>query len=61
MVKNIFSEPKNQRKNISRLIYFIKISTQRFVGLVRTNKLERFFFEKFFCKELELFLRLQHD
>ena len=44
-VKNNFSEPKNQRKlKNSRPIYFLKISTHRFVGLICTNKLEGLFF-----------------
>ena len=47
IVKNSFSEPKNQRKsNISRPIYFKKMSAHRFVSLICTNKLERFFFRK---------------
>ena len=49
MVKNSFSETKNQRKsNISRPIYFEKMSTHRFVGLISTNKLDEFFFENNF-------------
>ena len=44
MVKNSFSEPKNQRKsNIWRPIYFEDISAHRFVGPICTNKLEGFF------------------
>ena len=44
MVKNSFLEPKNQWKlNISRPIYFKKISAHRFVGLTCTNKLKGFF------------------
>ena len=48
MVKNNFSEPKNHQKlYISRSIYFLnKIPARRFVGLLCTNKLEIFFFEK---------------
>ena len=47
MTKNSFSEQKNQRKlNISRPIYFEKISADCFVGLTCTNKQEGFFFEK---------------
>ena len=62
MVKNSFSEPKNQQKlNISRPIYFKKISAYRFLGLICTNKLEGFFFENNFLKDLELFSRLQHN
>ena len=49
MVKNSFSEPKNQRKlNISRPIYFLKISAHCFVSLICTNKLEEIFFQKSF-------------
>ena len=49
MVKNNFLEPKNHRKlNISRPIYFKKISAHRFVDLICTNKLEEFFFQKIF-------------
>ena len=56
MVKNSFSEPKNQRKlNISRPIYLKKISVQRFVGLICTNKVKGFFFWKFFFQGLEAF------
>ena len=45
MVKNNFLEPKNhQNLNISRPIYFKKISAHRFVGLICTNKLEAVFF-----------------
>ena len=57
MVKNSFSEPKNQRKlDISRPIYLKKISAHRFVGLICTNKLERFFFSiKFFFQGLGAF------
>ena len=47
MVKNNFLEPKNhQNLNISRPIYFKKISAHRFVGLICTNKLEAVFFLK---------------
>ena len=61
MAKNSFSEPKNQRKlSISRSIYFKENSTHGFVGLICTNWLEGFFFEKFFFKDLELFSRLQN-
>ena len=56
MVKNSFSEPKNQRKlNISRPVYFKKVSAHRFVGLICTNKLEGFFFEKKFFQGLGAF------
>ena len=49
MAKNNFWEPKNHRKlNISRPIYFKKISTHRFIDLVCTNKLEDFLFLFFF-------------
>ena len=54
MVKSIFSEPKNQQKlNISRPIYFTKISAHHFVGLICTNKLEGF--EKKFFQGLGAF------
>ena len=44
MVKNSFLKPKNQRMlNISRPIYFKKISVHRFVRLTCTNKLKGFF------------------
>ena len=51
MVKNNFSEPKNHQKlYISRSIYFLnKIPARRFVGLLCTNQLEIFFFEKKKC------------
>ena len=63
MVKNNFSEPKNHQKlYISRSIYFLnKIPARRFVGLLCTNKLEIFFFEK---KKKKMFSRtwsLFHD
>ena len=49
MVKNNFLKSKNHWKlNISRTIYFKKISSQRFVDLICTNKLEVFFFQKIF-------------
>ena len=49
MVKNNFSVLKNHRKlNISRPIYFLKNSAHRFVGLICTNKLEEFCFQKIF-------------
>ena len=49
MEKNNFSEPKNHRKlNISRSIYFKKISTYRFEDGIITNKLEGFLFQKNF-------------
>ena len=45
MMKNSFQEPKNRRKlNISRPIYFKKISAHHFAGLTCTNKLEGIFF-----------------
>ena len=57
MVMNSFSEPKNQWKlNISRPVYFGKISAQHFVGLICTNKLEGFFFDKIFFQGLGTFL-----
>ena len=49
MVKNNFLEPKNHQKlNISRPIYFLKISAHCFVDIICTNKLEEFFFQKIF-------------
>ena len=49
MVKNNFWGPKNHRKlNISRTIYFEKISAHRFVDLICTNKLDDIFFQKIF-------------
>ena len=49
MVKNNFLQPKNHRKlNFSRPIYLKKISAHRFVGLICTNKLERFLFQRIF-------------
>ena len=65
MVKNGFSELKNQRMlNIWDIyfillpIYFKKISAHRFVGLICTNKLERFFFRKTFFSRTWSFI---HD
>ena len=56
MVKNNFSEPKNQLKsNISRSIYLKKISTYSFVDLICTNKLEGFFFDINFFQVLGTF------
>ena len=57
MVKNSFSEPKNQQKlNTSRPVYFLKNFAHRFVGVICTNKLKGLFSEKnFFFKDLELF------
>ena len=56
MVKNSFSEPKNQRKlNISRPIYLKKISAHRFVGPICTNKLKGIFFRNFFFQGLRAF------
>ena len=48
MVKNSFSEPKNQQKlNISRTIYLKKNPAHRLVGLICAHKLKGFiFFEK---------------
>ena len=57
MVKNSFSEPKNQWKlNNSKPVYFQKISALHFVGLICTNKPEGHFFDKFFCQGLGAFL-----
>ena len=59
MMKNSFSEPKSLRKlNISRSIYFKKISSHCFVGPLCTNKLGGwiFFFEKKFSQGLGAFL-----
>ena len=57
MEKNNYSEPgNNQKLNISRTIYFKKISAQRFEDLICTNKLDRFvFFEKHFFQGLGAF------
>ena len=57
MVKNSFSEPKNQQKsNISKSVCFKKIPAHRFAGLICANKLEGFFFfEKFFFQGLGAF------
>ena len=58
MVKKSFSEPKNQRKlNILRSIFFEKISSHSFVGVICTYKREGFFFffEKNFFQGLEAF------
>ena len=62
MVKVSFSEPKSQRKlNISIPIYLKKkIFAHRFVGLICTNKLEGFFFQKIFFQGLGTFLQLQN-
>ena len=62
MVKDSFSEPKSQRKlNISIPIYLKKnIFAHRFVGLICTNKLEGFFFQKIFFQGLGTFLQLQN-
>ena len=56
MVKNNILEPENHRKlNISKPIHFIKISPHCFAGLICTNKLEEFFFEKNFFQGLGAF------
>ena len=56
MVKNNFLEPKyHQKLIISRSIYFKKISAQRIVDLICTNKLGKFFFKNFFFQELGAF------
>ena len=48
-VKSIFSEPWNHQKlNISRPIYFFKISAPYFEDLIFTNKLEGFFLQNSF-------------
>ena len=57
MVMNSFSEPKSQWKlNISRPVYFEKISAQHLVGFICTNKPEGHFFDKFFFQGLGTFL-----
>ena len=57
IVKNSFLEPKNQRKlNISRPVYFEKISAHCFVGLICTNKRKGFFFrKKIFSRTMSFF------
>ena len=57
MMKNSFSEPKYQRKlNISRPIYFKKISAYHLVGLICISNPEGFFFfEKNFFQGLAAF------
>ena len=58
MVKKSFSEPKNQRKlNILRPIFFEKISSHSFVGVICTYKREGFFFfwKKFFSRTWSFF------
>ena len=57
MAKNNFLEPKNHQKlNVSKYIYFRKISAYRFVGLICTNKLEIYFFlKKFFSRTWSFF------
>ena len=56
MVKNSFSEPKNQRKlNISRPIYLKKNSVHCFVGHICTNELEGIFYRKNFFQGLGAF------
>ena len=57
-VKNNFPESKNHRKlKSSRPIYFIKVSAHCFVGLICTNKLEGFFFQKIFFSRTWSFFR----
>ena len=59
MVKNNFLKPRNHQKlNISKPIYFEKISAHRFVDLICTNKLEEFFFQKIFLSRTWCFF---HD
>ena len=57
MVKNSFSQPKNQRElNISKPVYFKNVSAHRFVGLICTSKLEAFIFGKnFFSRTCSFF------
>ena len=56
MVKNNFLEPKYHRKlDISRPIYFLKISAHCFLDLICTNKLDDFFLKKFFFQGLGAF------
>ena len=57
MLKNSFSEPKYQRKlNISRPIYFKKISAHHLVGLICASNPEGFFFwKKFFSRTCSFF------
>ena len=56
IVKNNLLEPKNYRKlNISSPIYFKKVSAHIFVDLICTNKLDEYFFKKFFFQGLRAF------
>ena len=56
MEKTNFLEPQNHRKlNISTPLYFKKISTLRFEDRIYTNKLDRFFFKKYFFQGLGTF------
>ena len=58
MEKNNFSEPKNHGKlNISRAICFKKISAERLVGHICTNKMEEFFFRKIFLSRTYSFFQ----
>ena len=69
-VKSIFSEPWNHQKlNISRPIYFLKISAPYFADLIFTNKLAGFFLQNSFpttwsffhdCKITHLGVIFQH-
>ena len=61
MVKNSFSQPKNQRKlDISRPIYFLKNSTS-FCRSYLYKQAGRIFFKTVVFKDLNLFWRQQHD
>ena len=61
IVKNHFLRSWNHRNwNISRSIYYQKISAHSFEDDICTNKLEESFFQKTFFQVLETFLRLQN-
>lgn len=61
IIKNNFSEPQNHSElNISRTIYFTKISAHCIEGLICANKLKYFFFKNFFFNDLQHFSRLQN-
>ena len=53
IVKNNFSD--HRKLNMSRPIYLKKISAHRFEDYICTNKLEEFFFEKIYFRDLSFF------
>ena len=58
MEKNNFSELQNHQKlNISKPIYFEKISAHRFEDRICSNKLDGFFFQKTFFSRAWSFFR----